>query len=311
MHTLEKTKMSGLSLGAGKNMVTQLLVINLTVFIFLLFTKVIYQMENVGVPQFYTDIMSYLRVPSDPGLALRRPWTVLSAIFTHIEVLPVFTNMVWLWCFGSMLQHLAGYLRILPLYIFGGVVGNIFYVLGMQFIPGFQAIAGGAGAMGAAGSVMAIAIGATIIAPKYRIFPLLAGGGIPLWIITAIYLVLNIGSHFTSTGGVVFLPMLVGGGLAGWVYMSQWKKGNDLGGGFNRVSFKLSHMFHPAAEQKLPTELQEHAAATDDAEPPYKRVGKVPEQRLNEILDKINANGITSLTPEEKETLVRASNPEN
>ncbi|MBV8254563.1 MAG: rhomboid family intramembrane serine protease [Chitinophaga sp.] len=310
MHTLEKEKLSGLSLGAGKNMVTQLIVINLTIFIFLLFTQVIYQMEEVGKPRFYQDIMSNLAVPASPAMVLHRPWTLLTGIFTHVEVWPIFSNMVWLWCFGSILQHLAGYLRIIPLYIFGGVVGNICYVLGMQFIPGFQAI-NGAGAMGAAGSVMAIAIGVTAIGPKYRIFPLLAGGGIPLWVITTIYLVLSIVARVTTRSELVYFPLLAGSAVLGWLYMTQWKKGHDWGSGFNKISYKMSHMFHPASATNVPDHQHESDIVTDGTNPPFKRVGNVPEQRLNEILEKISENGITSLTEEEKETLIRASKSEN
>ncbi len=309
MHTLEKEKLSGLSLGAGKNMVTQLIVINLTIFIFLLFTMVIYQMENVGKARFYQDIMGNLAVPANPAMVLHRPWTLFTGIFTHVEVWPIFSNMVWLWCFGSILQHLAGYLRIIPLYIFGGIVGNIFYVLGMQFIPGFQSFSS-AGAMGAAGSVMAIAVGATAIAPKYRIFPLLAGGGIPLWIISVVYFALSIGARVTTRSELVYLPLLAGSAIAGYVYMTQWKKGNDWGSGFNKFTFKLSHMFHPASAINVTPDRHQQDAATDEATPPFKRVGNVPEQRLNEILEKISANGITSLTEEEKETLIRASKSE-
>jgi len=311
MHTLEKEKLSGLSLGAGKNMVTQLLVINLTIYIFLFFTLVIYKMEDVGEPRFYQDIISYLRVPSSPAEALARPWTLLSAMFTHVQVVSIFSNMVWLWVFGSILQHLAGYLRIVPLYLFGGIISNIFFVLGMQFIPGLQALSAGGGFMGAAGSVMAIAIGVTVFAPGYRIFPLLAGGGIPLWIITAIYLGLTIGTHLTTPGGAVFLPMLAGGAIAGAIYMWQWKKGNDWGSGFNRIAFKLSHMFHPPAQATVPAEMLKSSHGDHHGEPPYKKVGKVSEQRINEILEKISANGITSLTADERETLLRASKSEN
>ncbi|WP_341841992.1 DUF6576 domain-containing protein [Chitinophaga caseinilytica] len=43
---------------------------------------------------------------------------------------------------------------------------------------------------------------------------------------------------------------------------------------------------------------------------PYVKVGQVPEHRINEILDKINDQGMESLSPEDREILIRASRDE-
>ena len=310
MHALEKEKLPRLSLGEGRNMVTQLLVVNLTIFVFLLFTLVIYKMEDVGAARFHQDIMTWLRLPADASLLLSRPWTLVTSLFTHIGVWQVFTNMVWLWCFGTFMQHLAGYQRILPLYLFGGILGNLFYVAAMQFIPSFHALAGGEYALGAAGSIMAIAVGVTTIAPRFRIFPLL-GGGISLWIVTLLFAVLSIGSLMASSAyGYTYIPVLAGGALAGWIYMTQWKKGNDWGSGFNKLTFKLTHVFHPASQRVNPDNFKKKGNPSDPEQQPFRRIGKVPEQRLNEILDKINENGLSSLSPDERETLLRASRTE-
>ncbi|PSL49188.1 membrane associated rhomboid family serine protease [Chitinophaga niastensis] len=310
MHLLEKEKLPRLSLGEGRNMVTQLLVVNLTIFVFLFFTLVIYKMEDVGEVRFHQDIMTWLRLPADSSKLLMRPWTLITSLFTHIAVWQVFSNMVWLWCFGTFMQHLAGHQRILPLYLFGGICGNLFYVAGMQFIPSFHALAGGEYSLGAAGSVMAIAVGVTAIAPRYRIFPLLSGG-ISLWIITLLFVALSVGSLLASSRyGVTYIPELAGGAIAGWLYMYQWKKGNDLGAGFNKLTFKLTHVFHPASQQINPEDLKKKNFPPNPELQPFKRIGKVPEQRLNEILDKINENGLSSLSPDERETLLRASKPE-
>jgi len=311
MHALEKEKLPRLSLGEGRNMVTHLMVVNLTIFVFLFFTLVIYQMEQVGVPRFHQDIMTWLRLPADPAKLLSRPWTLVTSLFTHISFWQIFSNLVWLWCFGTFMQHLAGHQRILPLYLFGGICGNLFYVAGMQLIPSFHALAANEYTLGAAGSIMAIAVGVTTIAPRYRIFPLLAGG-ISLWVITLVFVALSVGSLMVSSNyGYTYLPELAGGALAGWLYMYQWKKGNDMGAGFNKLAFKLTHVFHPAAQRINPDDFKKKNVTVSDADQqPYRRIGKVPEQKLNEILDKINENGLSSLSPEERDTLLRASKTE-
>ncbi|CAL1520989.1 rhomboid family intramembrane serine protease [Chitinophaga sp. MM2321] len=309
MHALEKEKLPRLSLGEGRNMVTHLVVFNLTIFIFLLFTLVIYKMEDVGESRFYSDIMSWLRVPADPSSLLLRPWTLVASLFTHIEVWQIFTNMVWLWCFGTFMQHITGYQRVLPLYLFGGICGNIFYVLGVQAIPALHVLIPAGTVVGASPSIMAIAAGITLIAPRYRIFPLLAGG-IPLWVVTLLYAGLSLATSVTSPAGIAYIIQLTGAALAGMLYMYKWKQGRDLGAGFNKLTFKLTHVFHPASQRINPDDFKRNLQADSDSHP-FKRVGKVPEQRLNEILDKINTNGLSSLSPEERDTLLRASKPEN
>ena len=47
---------------------------------------------------------------------------------------------------------------------------------------------------------MAIAIATTIISPGYRIFPMI-GGGIPLWALTAFYMISDLATiSFSDTG---------------------------------------------------------------------------------------------------------------
>ena len=92
--------------------------------------------------------------------------------------------------------------------------------------------------------------------------------------------------------------------------MLQWKKGKDWGAGFNRLTYKATHVFHPAEQDHPDVAIVKKKLTASGGNNPYRRVGNVPEQRLNEILDKINEQGINALSPEERETLLRASKQE-
>ena len=87
--------------------------------------------------------------------------------------------------------------------------------------------------------------------------------------------------------------------------------------GFNTLFFNISHVFHSrASKESLHEELLESdKQARKAAGPvPYVKVGHIPEHKVNELLDKISEQGMQSLSPEEKETLLRASReqePEN
>ncbi len=305
MHAVERERIPRLSLGEERNMVTQILVVNLTIYVLLLFTWVLYNMEGLKTPQFEKDIMSWIMLPADPAKLLTRPWTLITSMFTHFYFWQIFSNMVWLWCFGSILQNLAGHQRILPVYLFGGISGAVFYVLGMQAIPSFHQLIPNAAAMGASASVMALAIAATALAPKYRLFPLLSGG-IPLWVITVIFTGLHIYSHIFSLHNNTFYPLLLGGGLFGLLFIQQWKRGRDWGKGLNKLTFKATHLFHPADQQMDPDQLQTIFQPVLTATE-HKKIADIPEQVINEILDKINEKGIKSLTPEERDILLKAS----
>jgi membrane associated rhomboid family serine protease len=313
MHVAEKERMPRLSLGEEKNMVTQLLVLNITVFILLYFIRIIYQMEDYGIPAFNRDILQNTQVPADPMLLLQKPWTIITAQFAHIQFWDIFSNGVWLFCFGTLLQNISGHRLVVPLYIFGSLTGFAFYVTGMNLVPAFKPLVAGSGIMGAGAGVMALAIGVTVLAPNNRVFPLLMKGGMPVWVITLIYLALNGLAIFSSTDiSYTSLLYILGGAFMGYMFISQFKRGYNWGNGINNLFFRISHVFHPkpareAQKAEITASGSSFRARTTPT--PFAKVGApaVSEQKVNEILDKISAEGMQSLTPEEKDVLMRAS----
>lgn len=251
MHQEEKGRLIQLSLGERRNMVTHLLLVNITIFMLLFFTQIIYNIEGNTTERFNNEILRRVTLPADIPQLLKSPWTIVTSMFAHNSFWLILSNMIWLWSFGTLLQGLAGHRRILPLYVYSGLCGIVFYLAAMQLIPSFHAQISYAAMTGASASIMALAIGATTIAPDYRIFPQLSGGGIPLRIITLIFVIINIGTHVFSMHDMTILPALLGGGLTGFFYMQQWRKGNDWGAGFNRMYYKITHFFHPKGPNSL------------------------------------------------------------
>lgn len=242
MMRVEERNTTPLSLGEEKNMVIQLLLVNITVFILLFFTEVIYRIEGNPLARYQENVLSRVVLPASFATLLKNPWTVITSMFTHDSFWMITSNMIWLACFGTMLQNHAGRLRILPLYLLSGLVGAVCYLLGMQFIPSFRELQSFAFMTGASAPIMAFAIGATVVAPRYRLLPNLP---IPFWIITVVFLIVNIITHVFTSHDMTMLPPLIGGGLTGFFYMQQWKKGNYLDAGFNRFVHRITHLFHP------------------------------------------------------------------
>jgi membrane associated rhomboid family serine protease len=118
-----------------------------------------------------------------------------------MDIWHAFSNMLWLSTFGYILQSLTGNKKIIPLYIYGGLVGAIIYVVAFNTLPPLKHISSSSILLGASASVMAIAMTTTTLAPNYRIFPLISGG-IPLWVLTLIFALIDIASISASNTGV-------------------------------------------------------------------------------------------------------------
>ena len=153
---------------------------------------------------------------------------------------------------------------------------------------------------------MAIAIATTALAPDYRVFPML-NGGIPLWVITIIFVIIDFASIPTANGGGHIAH--IGGAAIGFIFVLQLRKGNDWSAWMNRFFEWTANLFNPDKKEWKKTAKKEHYYNTKGTQP-YKKVPNVTQNRIDEILDKISQQGYRFLTEEEKEILKRASEDE-
>lgn len=299
-------------LGQSGNALVMLLSILAVVFCIFKFILIVYNFTSPDketlYQNFYGNIYSWFILPSDLGKLMTRPWTLLTYMFMHDGVWHFIGNMIWLWIFGFILQDLAGTSKIFPLFIYGSLSGAALFLLSMHLFPGLQHEAPLATLEGASAGVMAIAVATTVMAPGYRFFPMI-NGGISLWVITAIYIVIdlammagndNTGGHLSHLGGAIF----------GFVFMRQLKAGHDWGAGMNRLFNWINDLFNPEKKSWQKTarrELHYKSAGTQ----PYKKVPTLTQKRIDEILDKIGEKGYHQLTDEEKQLLKRAAEDDN
>ena len=76
--------------------------------------------------------------------------------------------------------------------------------------------------LGANASIMAIAVATTAFAPDYRLFKRL-NGGIPLWILTLLYIIIDFAEQWRCAHHLAHL----GGGLVGFLFVVSLRKGYD------------------------------------------------------------------------------------
>ncbi len=196
-------------MGDDNNALTWLIILNAVFFVSILLIKVMYGLTAGSSQSTDLNIDKWVSIPAEGYLFITRPWTIITYMFAHNSIWYLISSLLWLWCFGYILQELAGNNKLFPIYLYGGVFGGILFLVVANLIPSIHANAAQFSLMGAGASVMAVAIATTSLAPGYRIFPML-NGGIPLWVLTLVFAAIDLGTIGLSNSAVA-VAHLAGG----------------------------------------------------------------------------------------------------
>ena len=113
---------------------TQLILINITVYLSLKILGVIFFLfQQEDLEQL---LLQFLALPADPGRLLVRPWTILTYMFLHYDLLHILFNMLWFFWFGKIFLEYLNAKQLLSVYLFGGLSGGRFFVLATQLSKG-------------------------------------------------------------------------------------------------------------------------------------------------------------------------------
>jgi len=124
------------------------------------------------------DLLYDLGMYAPMELFIRHPWGIFTSLFLHDGFFHLFANMITLFFFGSFLLRLIGDKKLLLIYLGGGIIGNIFFLLlGTLIWPDSAALA-----VGASGAVFALGGTLTVMVPKLKVFVFPIPAPIPLWI---------------------------------------------------------------------------------------------------------------------------------
>jgi membrane associated rhomboid family serine protease len=296
-----------LSIGQDGNALTMLIAINLIAFVILAFVKVVYFFSeggSDGMVSFYKNFFDWVALPASTDKFLTRPWTLISHMFVHDtqSIWHILGNLIWLWTFGYILQDLTGNRKLIPVFLYSALVGALAYMLAFNLLSPLKDHVEDAHAFGASAGIMGIAIAATTLAPGYRIFQML-NGGIPIWVITILYMIIDLATIPEGNPGGHIAH--IAGGLTGCVFMLLVQRGKDPGLWMNNLYDWMNNLFDPDKPKKGKSVKQQlfYKAKVQ----PFSKTPTVTQQRIDDILDKINQKGYNSLTEDEKEILKRAS----
>jgi membrane associated rhomboid family serine protease len=235
--------------------------------------------------------------PSFPNF-FYQPWSIFTYIFMHYDFFHLFSNMLWLFFIGILLEDLTGKRYIWKLFIGGGIFGAVFYSIIFNLFLNTQHVH--PHMVGASAGVSAIIIATAVFSPRYQvwIFGILPVELIWIAVLRVIFDIfgavgpLNQGGFLSHIGGEIFGLLFV-----------LHSRGNihiplidSIANFFTSLfSPKPKSTFKPA--RKIEVTINKNYNSTNKT---------VSQEEIDRILDKINQSGYESLTKTEKETLFRA-----
>ena len=277
----------------ANNFLQKILMLNFMLFLVIRITFAISSLFNT--PIFSFDVVSnWLAVPSNLGVLLLRPWTLLTYMFYHWDFMHILFNMLWLYWMGNIIVEFLGEKKLLGIYLMGGFFGALAYLISFNLFPIFAATVDHSFALGASASVLAITVAAATLLPDYKV-QLLFLGSVPLKAIAAVSVLLdvisvsgdNAGGHIAHLGGAMF----------GFIYIRLLKNGTNL-------TSWIESLRLPSFRKGSKLTVAYRGTSTDEN---FNLNKKANQEYMDEILDKINKSGYGSLTQAEKDFLFRMS----
>jgi membrane associated rhomboid family serine protease len=279
---------------------TRLIYLNITVFLIISIIGIVgFLVVN---PEISTQTIRFLSVPSSLNTLLVRPWTVITYMFTHKEILHILVNLLWLYWFGRIFLEYLDQKKLVAVYLLGGLSGALMYVISYNIFPAFSGVVGDSiPLLGASASVMAIVVAIAVYVPDYTVYLFLFGKVKIKYIALVIFILTSVLDFSVNSGGKL---AHIGGALFGYLYTLSYRQGRDIGKWFNKIIDSAATIFKPKKKLKVT-----YKKPSDEYE--YNRIKAEHQASINKILDKISKGGYDSLTRSEKELLFKESQKKN
>ena len=226
-------------------------------------------------------------------------WRLLTYGFVHDEfsIWHIAFNMIFLWWFGSDVEDLYGPREFLAVYLTSILLGGIAFVIGRLLnMPGLYCL-------GASGGVMTVLVLSALHYPN-RIIMLFFFLPVPIWIFVLFEVAQDLFPLLTGSWTSTAVTVHLAGAAFGYVYYKmEWRMLNFLPNPRawrrQRQRAKL-RIFREEEEPETPVHSMPVPAAAGNLDEQL-------EARMDAVLQKVSDHGLESLTQQEREILVRAS----
>ena len=273
----------------------RLIYINVGVFVLIKLISLFLVLFNINT----TLLTTYLELPSNLTTLLHQPWSIITYMFLHADVMHVFFNMISLYWFGRIVLERVSQKQLVALYILGGLAGAALYLLAYNIFPYFAVVVNSSYLLGASGAVVAVCVAAATLMPNYPIRLMLIGEVKLVWLAIAMVAISVFGITGNNAGGEF---AHIGGAVLGYFYARAWMRGKDYSRPVTSTIDWLTNLFKRTPKIKVNKGgKQTSARMKTDAE--YNREKRANEAAIDAILDKIKQRGYESLSAEEKREL--------
>ena len=290
------------------SMLMRLILINIGVFVLLHVVVLCALLFNVPAD----DVLQWIEMPSNLGLLLRRPWTLVTYMFAHYGLLHILFNMLWLYWLGRIFMEYFSPKQLTGVYLLGGWGGATLFLLAYNLLP--HLAADHYFLIGASASVIAIVVATAVYAPDYKIGLLFLGEVSLKWVA-----IVTVGIDLLSMeGGNLGTSIAhIGGAIVGALYALSIKRGRDITQPLNSAIDFVVGLFNGRSLNAPDMKFKRAKKASkgqnkDNRQPAGARpADTVSEEELDIILGKIKAAGYDALTDDEKDKLFKASRRRN
>ncbi len=125
MNVKEDNYRKRMYLGQDGNALVELLMLNAVIFVVLKFVFVFFLLTNASNESFIPRLQ-LVCISANPEKIAWRPWTLISFMFTDLQLFRFISNMFWLWSFGYILQDLTGNRKLIPFIFMEALVAQSF-----------------------------------------------------------------------------------------------------------------------------------------------------------------------------------------
>lgn len=271
-------------LGRQADMLTKIIVINVIVFI----------VANifVNIPGLGGYVYDYFALPSSLHQLLYRPWTLITYMFLHIQLMHLLSNMLWFYWFGIIFTDFMSNKKLLYTYLLGGIAGGILFIaFSNVFAPNSNLI-------GASAGIMAVIAATAVLVPEYELRLIFFGPVKLKYLAIAAFIVTSVIDFADNSGGKV---SHIGGALYGILYMYQYKKGTDYSEYASNFVDRIISLF--SFSKRKPTLKKSGGSGVCQQQ----KAADEKQKKIDAILDKISASGYDALTKEEKDFLFKST----
>lgn len=278
------------------DIVTQLLYINIGAFLVVTIVNLILTLFRIPAWSW----VNYLEFPAWWERFVRQPWSLLTYMFMHAGVLHILFNMLWLYWFGRLFLQFFSAKHLRGVYLLGGIVGGLAYMLAYNVFPYFSDAVYTSYLLGASASVLAIVVAVGEREPNYPV-QFMFIGTVKLKYVAIFMVALDLLFMTSSNAGGHIAHL--GGALAGWWFSAGLRKGYDTTRWINAACDFLTPGRHSASRKpKMKVHYSDKQKDYD-----FNARKKERTEEIDRILDKLRKSGYGSLTEAEKKSLFDAS----